>query len=143
MADTSTGFRFRGRISGGAPTIQDLLFKDTETLTKGDLVNLESGEVDLAATADTNLLGMVLEVGVAGTDSTTKIKVIVDDDAIYGVYDANARLKGATLDIAGATGAQTVAASSNKEFVVYAPSTASEETLVVFNVGKHHNNKAQ
>lgn len=139
MADTSTGFRYRGRISGGDPTIQDLLFKDTETLTKGDMVNLETGEVDLAATGDTNLLGIVLEVDIDGTDSTTKIKVIVDSDAIYGVYDANARLKGATLDIAGATGAQTIATSSNKEFVVYAPSAADEETLVVFNVGKHHN----
>lgn len=142
MTDTSAGFRYRGRISGGMPTIQDLLYKDTETLSKGDLVNLESGEIDLAATGDTNLLGVVLETQ-AGTDSTTRAKVIVDADAIYGVYDANARLKGATLDISGATGAQTVAASSNKEFVVYAESTASEETLVVFNTGKHVDNKAQ
>lgn len=142
MADASAGFRFRGRISGGQPTIMDLLYKDTETLTKGDMVNLESGEIDLGATGDTNFLGVVMETQ-AGTDSTTRARVIVDDDAIYGVYDANARLKGATLDIAGATGAQTVATSSNKEFVVYAESTATEETLVVFNVGKHHNNKAQ
>lgn len=142
MPDTSLGFRYRGRVSGGTPTIQDLLFKDTETLSKGDLVNLESGEIDLAATGDTNLLGLVLETQ-AGTDSTTRAKVIVDADAIYGVYDANARLKGATLDISGTTGAQTVATSSNKEFVVYAESTAAEETLVVINVGKHHNNKAQ
>jgi len=137
MADTSLGFRFRGRLNGELPTIQNLLFKDTETLTVGDLVNLESGEVDLAATGDTALLGVVLETK-AGTDSTTYIRVIVDKDAIYGVYDANARLKGATLDISGATGAQTVAASSNKEFVVYAPSTADEETLVIFNIGKAH-----
>ena len=144
MADTSLGFRYRGRMYGDSdnPTIQDLLFKDTETLTKGDLVNLETGEVDLAATADTNLLGVVLET-IAGTDSTTRIRVIVDADAIYGVYDANARVKGATLDIAGTTGAQTIATSSNKEFVVYGDSAATEETLVVFNVGKHHNNKAQ
>ncbi len=140
--DTSAGFKYRGRLSGGAPTIQDLLFKDTETLTKGDMVNLESGEVDLGATADTNFLGVVLET-LAGTDSTTRIKVIVDADAIYGVYDANARLKGATLDLSGSTGAQTVTTSSNKEFVVIAESTAAEETLVVFNIGKHHNNKAQ
>lgn len=142
MPDTSLGFRYRGRKSGGYPTIQDLTYKDTETLSKGDLVNLEAGEIDLGATGDTNFLGLVLETQ-AGTDSTTKAKVIVDDDAIYGVYDANARVKGATLDIAGATGAQTVAASSNKEFVVYMDSTAAEETLVVFNVGKHHANKAQ
>lgn len=142
MADTSYGFRYRGRRSGGDPTIMDMLFKDTETLSKGDVVNLETGEVDLGATGDTNLLGVVLET-IAGTDSTNRIKVIVDSDAIYGVYDANARLKGATLDLSGATGAQTVAASSNKEFVVWAESTATEETLVCFNTGKHVDNKAQ
>lgn len=136
MADTSLGFRYRGRVSGGNPTIQDLLMKDTETLTKGDLVNLETGEVDLLAVGDTAALGVVLET-VAGTDSTTRVRVIVDADAIYGVYDANARLKGATLDISGSTGAQTVTTSSSKNFVVYSESTASEETLVVFNIGKH------
>lgn len=142
MADTSKGFRYRGRISGGPATIQDLLCKDNETLSKGDMANLETGEIDLGATADTNLLGVIMETAV-GVDSTTRFRVIVDSDAIYGVYDANARLKGATLDLAGTTGAQTVATSSNKEFVVYAESTADEETLVVFNVGKHANNKAQ
>lgn len=142
MADTSLGFRLRGRISQQNPTYQDLLCKDTETLTRGDMANLESGEIDLGATGDTNFLGMIAETA-AGTDSTTRFRVIVDADAIYGVYDPVARVKGATLDIAGATGAQTIATSSNKEFVVYADSAATEETLVVFNVGKHHLNKAQ
>ena len=137
MVDTSLGFRFRGRIGGGEATIQDLLFADTETLTKGDIANQQTGELDLAATGDTALVGMITEVAISGTDSTTRIKVITDADAIYGVYDANARLRGATLDISGATGAQTVAGSSNKEFVVYAESTATQETLVRFNVGKH------
>lgn len=141
MTDTTKGFRYRGRISGGPPTIMDLLSKDTETLTAGDLANLEAGEVDLAATADTALLGVILETQ-SCVDSTTRAKVIVDSDAIYGVYDANARLKGATLDIAGATGAQTVATSSNKEFVVWEESTALEETLVIFNTGKHYDNVA-
>lgn len=142
MADTSLGFRYRGRISGGHPTIQDLVYKDTETLSKGDLVNLETGQIDLAATGDTNLIGLVMETQ-AGTTAVTKAKVIVDPDIILGVYDANARVKGATLDIAGATAAQTVATSSNKEFVVWMDSTASEETLLVINIGKHHHNKAQ
>ncbi len=141
MTDTSAGFRYRYRLNGGPPTIQTLTYKDTETLTKGDMVNLESGEIDLAATADTALLGIVLQTA-AGTDSTTTAEVIVDADAVYGVYDANARVKGATLDISGATGAQTVAASSNKEFVVVEASTATEETLVRFNVGKHVGNVA-
>jgi hypothetical protein len=120
----------------------DLLCKDTETLSVGDLVNLESGEIDLAATGDTNLLGVVQETQ-AGTDSTTRFKVITDADAVYEVYDANARLHGATLDISGATGAQTIATSSNKEFVVYGECTATEPTLVRINIGKHHENKAQ
>lgn len=137
-----TGFRFRYRTSGGMPTIQNLVFKDTETITKGDFVNLESGRVDLAATADTNLLGAIQQTE-AGVSATTKIEVITDADAVYGVADANARKKGDTLDIAGATGAQTVAASSNKEFVVVADSLATEETLVRVNVGKHVENKAQ
>jgi hypothetical protein len=106
------------------------------------MANLETGEIDLAATADANLLGAVQQTA-AGTDSTTLFEVITDEDAVYAVTDANARLKGATLDIAGATGAQTVATSSNKEFVVVAPSSATEETLVKFNVGKHVDNKAQ
>jgi hypothetical protein len=130
------GFRFAFRISGGGPTVQRLIFKDTETLTRGDILNLETGEVDLGATADTALLGVAIET-VAGTDSTTSIGVITDSDAVYEVTDANAREKGATLDLSGATGAQTVATSSNKEFVVYAKSTATQPTLVKFNVGKH------
>ncbi|MGB1285028.1 MAG: hypothetical protein ACPG7F_00725 [Aggregatilineales bacterium] len=129
MADTSLGFRFDHCQSGNTPNIQKLVFKDSETLTKGDLVNLESGEVDLAATADTALLGMVLQT-LTGTDSATEIEVITSQDAVYRVYDANARAIGDTLDIAGATGLMTVAASSNADLVVVANSTSSEETLV-------------
>lgn len=136
------GFHFRYRLCGAPPTIEDLIFKDSETLSKGDLANLESGQIDLAATADTNLLGVILETQ-AGTTAVTKAKVVTDADAVYGVTDANARVKGATLDLSGSTGAQGVTTSSNKEFVVVAASSATEETLVRINVGKHHNNKAQ
>lgn len=143
MADTSLGFRFRGRISGGRPTIQNILVGSSITLSAGDLVYESSGQILLGATSQTKFLGLCLETK-AGTSGTTKYRVIVDADAIYGVYDNNARVKGATLDISGATGAQTVAASSNKEFVVYATKkNASDETLVTFNVGKHLDNTAQ
>jgi hypothetical protein len=135
------GFTFRQRLAGTAPTVQPVKAKDTETLTAGDMINLESGEGDLGATGDTNFMGVILHT-VSAVDSTTDLMVIQDADCIYGVADANARVKGDTLDLAGATGAQTVAASSNKEFVVHATCTALEETLVRFNVGKHHNNKA-
>ena len=130
------GFTFSHRLSGGAPTIQDLLFADTETLTKGDMVNLQTGEVDLLATIDNAIVGVVLETK-AGTDSTTRIKCITDDDAVYSVVDNNARLAGATLDISGATGAQTVTTSSNQEFIVVAESSATEPTLVIINPSMH------
>ena len=132
------GFQFRYRLSGAPPTIERIVQKDTETITRGDMVNLETGQLDLGATADTNLLGVALET-VAGTAATTFIDVITDADAVYGVVDNNARVKGATLDLTGSTGAQGVTTSSNKEFVVVAASTSSQETLVRFNVGKHHN----
>lgn len=136
------GFTFRYRLNGGAPTIQNLISADV-ALAKGDLVNLESGQADLAVTTDGNLLGVVLETKAGMTAGTTRINVITDADAVYGVTDANARAIGATLDIAGGTGAQTVAASTNKEFVVMADCTAAEETLVKINPDAHWNAKAQ
>lgn len=142
MADTSLGFRYRGRQSGGQATIQNLTCANTATYSAGDTVTISSGQVALGATAATTFVGLCLETKSA-TAGSTKVRVIVDSDIILGVYDNNARLKGATLDVAGATGAQTVAASSNKEFVVWeTKSNNIDETLVTFNVGKHIGNKA-
>ncbi len=135
------GFKFSHRENGGAPTIQDVVMADA-SFVAGDVVNLEAGQADLGVTTDTNILGVVVETK-AGVAGTTKIKVYTDPDAVFGVTDANARLIGATLDLAGASGAQGVAASVNKEFVVVADKSATERTLVRFNVGKHHKNKAQ
>lgn len=143
------GFTFAYRLSGGAATLQTFKSKDTETLTVGDTVNLESGELDLGAAGDSNFVGVIVGfpgstgVAVAATDSTTDVQAITDDDAVYSVVDAAARAVGATLDISGNTGAQTVTTSSGKEFIVVAASTASQPTLVRFNTGKHFKNKAQ
>lgn len=141
MADTSLGFKFEYlQDSGdGYPTIQHIPYKDSEIITKGDLLNLESGEVDLAATGDTTMLGIALNTGL-GVDSTTLMDVIVDPDAVYSVYDPNVRLKGANLDIAGATGNYTIATDSNSDLEVVAPSTASERTFVKISHGSHVDN---
>ncbi len=137
VTDTSAGFRPMYRLSGGPTTVQTHTFKDDETLYKGDLVNLESGEIDLAATDDSALLGVVLKT-TTGTDSTTTVEVIVDDDMVYGVYDANARAAGVALDISGSAGAQTVASpGTNADLIVVAPSTADELTLVRINPAEH------
>ena len=136
MCDNSSGFRYRYDLIGASVRYQKFIFKDTETLTKGDLLNVESGEVDLAATNDTKLIGVANETK-AGVDSTTEIEVITNVWAVYGVYDANARKVGDLLDISGTTGAQTVTTSTNGDFVVVAPSGADEETLVMIASGNH------
>jgi len=130
------GFTFRYRLGGGAPTIQAFKAKDSETITKGDLLNMESGTIDLAATADVALVGIALDTG-ARTTGVSDVTCITDADAVYGVVDANARLAGAILDIAGATNAMGLAADSNHDVLVVAASAATEETLVTFNVAKH------
>jgi hypothetical protein len=136
-----SGFSFRYRLSGGAPTIQSLLYNVEAQLTTGDILAESGGGAILGVTGGSKFLGVALNTKKGKT--TDSIEVITDADAVYAVDDANARALGDTLDIAGATGAQKVATSSNKEFVVVAPSTASQETLVRINVGKHLNNTAQ
>jgi hypothetical protein len=82
------GFTFSHRLSGGAPTVQSLLCKDTETLSVGDILNLESGQLDLGATADTNLVGVCMETKAGTTATVTRFEVITDDDAVYSVTDS-------------------------------------------------------
>ena len=151
------GFEYRYYVCGGRPLILTLLMKDTETLTRGDMLNVESGEVDLAVTSDAALAGIFggpenpddavdgKPGTVSGTDSTTLVKVIVNPDAVYAdANDTNARLAGATLDISGTTGAQTLAASSNTEFVVVERKRqASDETRVMICSSAHYLAKAQ
>lgn len=74
-------------------------------------------------------MGFALAYRMAGgADGATSIKAIVNPDAVYAVDDANARLAGATLDIAA--GGMGVAASVNADLLVVAPSSAAERTLV-------------
>lgn len=151
------GFEWRYNISGGKPLVLTFLMKDSETLTLGDLLNLESGEVDLLATGDTAAVGLFMGPDdpddavdrkpgtVSGTDSTTVVRAIVNPDAVYAdVDDTNARLPGALLDVSGATGAQAIASASNNEFVVVArKKQSSDETFVQFTAPTHYLSKVQ
>lgn len=139
---THLGFKFEYRMSNASPTYQDFVVADT-AFHEGDTVNLESGQVDLGVSGQTTFIGVVTTTKSGMTAGTTTIQVLRDADAVYSVYDANARLAGATLDMDdGATGAQGVTGSSNKEFVVVETSTATERTLVKWNVGAHIDNVA-
>ncbi len=132
------GFHFSHYMGGSkTPQRRQYLFSDTETLTKGDILNLDTtgtvAEVDLAVSGDTALMGVADET-LSGTDSTTLIWVILDQQGrgVYRVTDANARAEGTELDIDGTTGAMTLAADSDSDVIVVANSTATEPTLVRF-----------
>ena len=129
-----SGFRFAGTVYGGPntkPITKKYLAKDDGQLTKGDVLNLESGEVDLGATNDSAFIGVCNETVVA-VDSTTWVEVIVNHDAIWAVYDASARAIGANLDISGGTGAMGVTTDSNSDVEVVKASGADEPTYVRF-----------
>jgi uncharacterized protein YbcI len=130
------GFEFRYRLNGEQPRIRRLRFKSTETLSNGDMLNLESGQVDLGASGDDHLVGVAQQTK-AGTGETTYIEVIVDGDAVYAVQDGSARVKGVTLDLTGATGMQGVVEALDGGLEVVVDCGAAEETLVRIRVGHH------
>jgi uncharacterized protein YbcI len=128
------GFAFRYRRGGGQATVQSYRFARTETITLGDLVNVDSAAVSCAVSGDTALLGVALQT-IDGTAGTTSIQIITDADAIYSVDDPHARRKGDTLNLTGTTGVQGVTTSTASELVVEADSNAADETLVSINLG--------
>jgi hypothetical protein len=131
------GFHWIGYEGGEPkePVIREYYFSDTETITKGDLVTLDTtgtvGEIDLAVSGDTAIIGVANETK-SGTDSTTLMEVILDlqGKGRYAVYDANARAEGTELDIDGTTGVMTLAADSDSDVIVVSNSTATEPTIV-------------
>lgn len=126
-------FTFAYTLDGSAPRAVEYPVKDTVVLSAGEMVNLESGEVDTAATADTALVGIAVS-DVDNTDDGEVVRCIMNPNAVYSVEDNNARLAGALLDIA--TGGLGVTTDSNHDLVVVETSTATEPTLVTFN-GTH------
>jgi uncharacterized protein YbcI len=134
---TLPGFEFRYRLDGGRPTVRSFRFMNTETISKGDMLNFEEGEVDVGSTGDGELLGVAVET-LDGEKGVTEIRVIVDGDAVYAVEDPNDRRKGATLDLVGFTAKQGVGPSVNGELTVVVDCSAGEETLVRITIGKQH-----
>ena len=128
-------FTFSHTLSGAAPILVDFPLKSGSVITAGSIVNLESGTLDEAATADTALVGIAVET-VTYVDATTRAKCIINPDAVYSIVDANARLAGATLDLA--SDGSTIAASSNTDLIVVYPSAATEPTQVMIIRTSHY-----
>jgi RNA polymerase sigma factor (sigma-70 family) len=132
----SSGFDFRYRLRSGEPSVRRLRFKKTQRLSRGDFVNYEGGEIDLAETGDEDLLGIAME-SKDGEAARTYLNVIVNGDAVYAAPDAAARLDREPLDLTGTTGAQGLAESVNREFTVVGDCPADAETRVRITPGKH------
>lgn len=132
-----SGFAFRYRLGGGQPTIRNFGLKSAETLTLGDMLSIDAGQVGLGVAGNVTLLGSALET-LDGEAGSGDIRVITDGDAVYGVEDPHARRQGDSLDLTGTTGVQGVASSTGSEFAVVADCTADEETLVTIIPTSHH-----
>jgi uncharacterized protein YbcI len=130
-----TGFQFRYRLSGGRPTVRGFVSQDSDTLSRGDILNWEGGKVGFGIVGDGALIGAVLESVRAGQGG---VRVITDGDAVYGVDDPHSRAKGDQLDLEGPTGAQSVRQGANSQLTVVLDSDAEEETLVRINLRSHH-----
>jgi hypothetical protein len=126
-----SGFTWKLNITGeNVPNIKEVVVANDEVFTWGEMLNLETGEADAGASGDTAFLGPAQE-SLNNADDGLTVKVIVNPDAVYEVVDNNARLMGATLDLAA--GGLGVTTSSNADFIVYETSTATEPTLVTWN----------
>jgi uncharacterized protein YbcI len=123
------GFEFRYRLGGGDATSRSFVFKHTETLSRGDMLNVEGGAVDLGADGDVSLIGAATET-LEGDAGTSSISVITDVDAVYAVDDPQPRKAGDRLILTGATGGQGVATATGAQLSVVVDSAAHEKTLV-------------
>lgn len=126
------GFFWSFNISGGAPRYETFVVKASAVLSEGEFLNLESGEADAGATNDAAFIGPACS-DVDNTADGETVRAIVNPDAVYEVYDANARTVGDLLDLA--SGGMGVTTNSNGDFMVWRSCTASEPTLVVVTPG--------
>ena len=95
-------FKFAGTVYGGpttTPIIRRVVAGATRTYTLGEMVTLNaSGQVVLAATGNTGIMGVV-NATIEATSGQTLIPVIANFDAVYAVTDANARQPNARANI--------------------------------------------
>ena len=126
------GFTYHGSFDGSEPIMQEFVVAADNTIAVGTLCILASGLAAVATTDSAAFVGVAVSAGGAGDT----VSVIINPHAIYSVEDNNARLAGATLDIA--TGARGVAASSNVDLVVTQGSSATQPTLVSIAAGEHY-----
>jgi hypothetical protein len=127
-------FEWAYSLDGSDPIRQEFVVTAGAIISRGEMCTLTSNEANAGATNDATFIGIATE-DVDNTVDGHTVHVIVNRFAVYKCVDANARLVGATLDLA--SGGQGVASSSNVDFLVVKSSSATEPTYVMIANGEH------
>jgi len=127
-------FEWAWSLDGSEPIIQEFVVTASAILSEGEMCNLASNEANAGATNDAAFIGIAVH-DVDNTIDGKTVRCIVNRYAVYKVADANARLVGATLDLA--SGGQGVTTSTNADFIVVKSSSATEPTYVMVTAANH------
>jgi uncharacterized protein YbcI len=130
------GFEFRFRVDGGPPTVRSFPIGKPDSVTRGDLVDVVDGRAVAGAAGNGGFVGVVVET-VPDKAGRTRVRAITDADAVYAVTDPSARAAGTVLNLAGATGAQSVTGTDEGDLVVLVDCTDDQSTLVRIAAGRH------
>lgn len=108
----ATGAFGRGSLVGATDFL--LTYNSGATLASGDVVNMTSGELDIAATGE-RILGVIVKAATSSTDNvqvnaTPFLRVVMDNDNVGTTFAATH--VGQAFDITGGTGAQVIDTST-------------------------------
>ena len=117
------GFIFKYMLGGGVVYLTSFTVKAEESINKGDMCKITSGEAEPADTSDATMYGAAANDADAG-----EIVKLYPPDSVYAVVDANARSCADVLDLSNTSNG--VAAKSNDDLIVVRNSGASDDTLL-------------
>jgi RNA polymerase sigma factor (sigma-70 family) len=127
------GFDFRYCLDGGSAVVRAVPLK--APAEPGDLLDVGSGEAKPAASGDSHLVGVVVDVEA----QRLVARVVTNVDAVYAVTDQAARAAGDLLHLRGDTGDQGVDSTGDDgELEVVVDCSSDDLTLVRIKLDRHH-----
>ena len=117
------GFVFKYMLGGGVVYLTGFTVKTGETITKGMMCKITSGEAEPSDSADTSMFGVAANDAAAG--ETVKL---YPPDSVYAIVDASARSCSDCLDLAA--GSAGITTKTNADFVCVRNTSASDDSLV-------------
>lgn len=128
------GFDFRYCLDGGSAVVRAL--PCGAPLAPGDMIDVSSGSAKPAASGDSHLVGVVVDVE---QEQRPVARVVTNADAVYAVADQAARAAGELLRLRGASGDQGVDSTDDDgELEVVVDCSDDDVTLVRIKLDRHH-----